>query len=295
MSVSFRGVSVALTTPFRNGEIDEPALRRQIDFLIEEGVQSVLPCGTTGESPTLSHAEHDKVVALTVEYARGRVPVLAGAGSNSTSEAIGLAKRAREVGADGLLLVSPYYNKPTQEGLYRHFLTVAEAGELPVILYNIPGRCAVNLLPETTARLAANPLFVGIKEATGSLDQMIRTIELCPPDFLVTSGDDSLTLPLLAVGGGGVISVAANLIPRHLVTMWRAWEEGQIQKAKELFYKALPFFRVLFLETNPIPVKYALSLTGRTTAEIRPPLYLPSPSVMENIKAVMKEWGLVKS
>jgi 4-hydroxy-tetrahydrodipicolinate synthase len=234
-------------------------------------------------------------VALTVELVRGRIPVLAGAGSNSTAEAIAMAKHAKEVGADGLLLVSPYYNKPTQEGLYRHFVAVAEAAGLPVILYNIPGRCAVNLLPETTARLAAHPLFAGVKEATGDLNQMIRTIELCPPDFLVTSGDDGLTLPLLAVGGGGVISVAANLVPKPLVAMWRAWEEGQIQKARELFFKLLPLFKTLFLETNPIPIKYALSLTGRMTGDLRLPLCPPSPPVQEKIAAMVKEWGLLAS
>ncbi|MDR1577387.1 MAG: 4-hydroxy-tetrahydrodipicolinate synthase [Deltaproteobacteria bacterium] len=295
MSVSFRGVVVAMVTPFRDGRVDEVALRRQIDFLVAEGVQSILPCGTTGESPTLSHDEHNKVVELTVEAVSGRVPVLAGAGSNSTVEAVSMAKHAKSSGADGLLLVSPYYNKPTQEGLYRHFMTVAEAAGLPVILYNIPGRCAVNILPETTARLAQSPLFVGVKEATGDLNQMIRTIEICPPDFLVTSGDDGLTLPLLAVGGGGVISVAANIIPGPLVAMWRAWEEGQTQKAKELFFKMLPWFKALFLETNPIPIKYALSLTGRMTGDLRLPMVTASSPVQERLKALAEEWGLIPS
>ncbi|MDR2142586.1 MAG: 4-hydroxy-tetrahydrodipicolinate synthase [Deltaproteobacteria bacterium] len=294
MSVSFRGVVVAMVTPFRNGALDEAALRQHVDFLIEAGVQSVLPCGTTGESPTLTHEEHNRVVALTVEAARGRVPVLAGAGSNSTSEAVNLAKRAKQDGANGLLLVSPYYNKPTQEGLYQHFLKVAEAGELPVILYNIPGRCGVNILPETTARLAAHPLIVGIKEATGDLNQMIRTIEICPPDFLVTSGDDGLTLPLLGVGGGGVISVAANLIPGPMVAMWQAWEAGDIQKSRELFFQQLPLFKALFLETNPIPIKYALSLTGRMTSEVRLPLCQPSAPVREKLEVLVKQWGLAK-
>ena len=210
MTVSFRGVIPALVTPFRDGRVDEDALRRHVDWMISEGVDAVLPCGTTGESPTLSHEEHNRVVALTVEVAAGRVPVLAGAGSNSTAEAIQMAKHAASVKADGLLLVSPYYNKPTQEGLYRHFTTIAEAAGLPVVLYNIPGRCGVNILPETMARLAAHPLIIGVKEATGDLNQMIRTIELCGPDFMVTSGDDGLTLPLLSVGGGGVISVASS-------------------------------------------------------------------------------------
>jgi 4-hydroxy-tetrahydrodipicolinate synthase len=205
-----------------------------------------------------------------------------------------MAKHAQSVGADGLLLVSPYYNKPTQEGLYRHFVAVAEAAKLPVILYNIPGRCAVNILPETVARLAQHPLIVGIKEATGDLNQMIRTIELCPPDFLVTSGDDGLTLPLLAVGGGGVISVAANIIPKPMVEMWKAWEAGETLKARQLFFKMLPLFKTMFLETNPIPIKFALSLAGRMEPDLRLPMCLPSEPVQAKIKEMLGQWGLVK-
>jgi 4-hydroxy-tetrahydrodipicolinate synthase len=281
-----------MVTPFKNGAVDEAAFARHIDFLIDSGVQSILPCGTTGESPTLSHEEHNRVVSLAVKKANGRVPVLAGAGSNSTAEAIAMAKHAKSAGADGLLLVSPYYNKPTQEGLRRHFLAVAEAADLPVILYNIPGRCGVNILPETTAKLSSHPLIVGIKEASGDLNQMIKTIELCPPDFLVTSGDDGLTLPLLAVGGGGVISVAANIVPAQIVAMWRAFENGNLAEAKALFFKLLPLFQTLFLETNPIPVKYALAFCGRLDGEIRAPLCEPSQPVKEKIEAMAREWGL---
>jgi 4-hydroxy-tetrahydrodipicolinate synthase len=281
-----------MVTPFKNGAVDEAALKNHIDYLIDGGVQSVLPCGTTGESPTLSHEEHNRVVALTCAHVNKRIPVLAGAGSNSTSEAVGMARHAKEAGADGLLLVSPYYNKPTQEGLYRHFITVAEAAGLPVILYNIPGRCSVNILPETTARMAEHPLIAGIKEATGDLNQMIRTIELCPPDFLVTSGDDGLTLPLLAVGGGGVISVAANLVPKPLVEMWQAWEAGQIQKSRDLFFRLLPLFKTLFLETNPIPIKYAMHLAGRMEPDLRLPLVLPSEPVRERLREMVNGWGL---
>ncbi|MDR1656352.1 MAG: 4-hydroxy-tetrahydrodipicolinate synthase [Deltaproteobacteria bacterium] len=295
MTVSFRGVIPALVTPFRDEKIDREALVRHVNWVIAEGVNAVLPCGTTGESPTLSHEEHNLVVSLTVEAAAGRVPVLAGAGSNSTSEAVHMAKHAASVKADGLLLVSPYYNKPTQEGLYRHFITVAEAAGLPVILYNIPSRCGVNILPPTMARLAAHPLIVGVKEATGELNQMIRTIELCGPDFLVTSGDDGLTLPLLAVGGGGVISVAANIIPGPLVQMWRAWEAKDLAATKRLFYQMLPFFRALFFETNPIPLKFLLGLTGRMTGEVRLPMCPPSDSVQKELAGLADQWGLTNA
>jgi 4-hydroxy-tetrahydrodipicolinate synthase len=204
-----------------------------------------------------------------------------------------MAKFAASVKADGILLVSPYYNKPTQEGLYRHFLTVAEAAGLPVILYNIPGRCGVNILPETMARLAAHPLIVGVKEATGDLNQMIRTIELCGPDFLVTSGDDGLTLPLLSVGGGGVISVAANIIAGPMVQMWRSWEAGDLEGTRQKFFKMLPFFKSLFLETNPIPLKYMLGQTGRMSGEVRLPMCPPSEGVQVILKDMLTKWGLL--
>ena len=293
MTVSFRGVIPALVTPFRDGRVDEDALRRHVDWMISEGVDAVLPCGTTGESPTLSHEEHNRVVALTVEVAAGRVPVLAGAGSNSTAEAIQMAKHAASVKADGLLLVSPYYNKPTQEGLYRHFTTIAEAAGLPVVLYNIPGRCGVNILPETMARLAAHPLIIGVKEATGDLNQMIRTIELCGPDFMVTSGDDGLTLQLLSVGGGGVISVAANIVPGPMVAMWRAWKAGDVADCRRRFFELLPFFKSLFLEPNPIPLKFMMGLSGKMAGDMRLPMCPPSEPGQKALKAIMEKWGLI--
>jgi 4-hydroxy-tetrahydrodipicolinate synthase len=289
----FRGVIPALVTPFRGGTVDEEAFRKHINFLIEEGVHAILPCGTTGESPTLSHEEHNRVVEIAVEEARGKVPVLAGTGSNSTREAIEMSIHAKKAGADGLLLVSPYYNKPTQEGLYRHFTAIDKAAPLPIILYNIPGRCSVEIAPETMARLAALPDFVGVKEATGDLSKMIRVIELCGPDFLVTSGDDALTLPLLSVGGGGVISVAANIIPGKLVEFWDAWEKGDLPLAREKFFKMLPFFRALFLETNPIPVKHTLYLAGRMDKETRLPLLEPSPEVSQKLKELLKSWEII--
>jgi 4-hydroxy-tetrahydrodipicolinate synthase len=282
-----------MVTPFRDGAVDYEALRRQVNFLIEGGVQVILPCGTTGESPTLTHEEHHKVIEVTIEEVNKRVPVLAGTGSNSTREAISMSVHAQKAGADGLLLVSPYYNKPTQEGLYEHFVAISEAAKLPIILYNIPGRTGVEIFPETIQRLSQLPYFVGVKEATGDLNKMIRTLELCGPDFLVTSGDDALTLPLLAVGGGGVISVAANVIPSHLVKFWQTWETGDVKSAQAQFFKFLPFFRMLFLETNPIPVKYALSLMGKMTAEMRLPLLPPAESNRAKIKAILEQWGLI--
>jgi len=288
----FRGVTTALVTPFKDGRVDEAAFRRHIQDQIAGGVQVLLPCGTTGESPTLNHDEHKKVVEIAIDEARGRVPVLAGAGSNSTREALDLAEHAARAGADGLLVVTPYYNKPTQDGIFLHFEALGQVG-LPIMVYNIPGRCGVNILPETIARMAREiPAVVGVKEATGDLNQMIRTIELCGPDFLVASGDDGLTLPLLAVGGGGVVSVASNLIPGPLVAMWRAWEAGDWPRARELFFKMLPLFKALFVETNPIPVKTALALMGRMSAEMRLPMSPARPETVEILKKNLTPWGL---
>lgn len=290
----FKGVVTALATPFKNGEVDEEALRRHIRFQIQAGVQAVLPCGTTGESPTLSHDEHKRVLAIAVEEAQGKTKVLAGTGSNSTREAIELAVHAQKVGADGILSVTPYYNKPTQEGIFFHYQAIAKAMDLPIILYNIPGRCGVNILPETIARMRENiPNVSGVKEASGDLNQMIRTIVLCGPDFLVTSGDDGLTLPLLAVGGGGIISVASNLIPGPMVEMCQAWEAGQVIRARELFYKMLPLFKALFIETNPMPLKAALGLAGMMEPEMRLPMCQPKAGTVEALKPILKEWRLI--
>ena len=290
----FKGVITALATPFQSGFLDEDALRRHIRFQIESGVQGLVPCGTTGESPTLSHEEHKRVVSIAVEESAGKVKILAGAGSNSTREAIDLATHAKSVGADGLLMVTPYYNKPTQEGIFLHYQAIAKAVDLPIMLYNIPVRCGINILPETIARMAKEiPAVVGVKEATGDLNQMIRTIELCGPDFLVTSGDDGLTLPLLAVGGGGVISVASNLIPAQMVKMWNAWESGDLKGARQMFYKMLPLFKALFVEANPMPLKAALALCGRMDSEMRLPMCQPKDSTIEILKPILKDWGLI--
>lgn len=290
----FEGVMVAIVTPFSGEKVDEPAYRKLIDHLIDSGVSGLVPCGTTGESPTLSHAEHKTVTEICIDAVKGRVPVLAGTGSNSTSEAIELTTHAKEAGADGALLVSPYYNKPTQEGLYKHFKAVADAVDLPLILYNIPGRTSVNILPETIARLAKIKNIVGVKEATGDLNQMARTIELCGPDFTVVSGDDSLTLPLMAVGGQGVISVAAQVYPTRTMDMYNAFVDGDLAKSREIFYELLPLFRILFIETNPIPVKTALAMMGRIRPEFRLPMCEMAEENKARLRKVLEQYGLVE-
>ncbi|MEW6264990.1 MAG: 4-hydroxy-tetrahydrodipicolinate synthase [Thermodesulfobacteriota bacterium] len=290
----FTGVYVAIVTPFSGGRVDEEAFRRLINHLIAQGVDGLVPCGTTGESPTLSHDEHKHVIDLAVKEIKGRVKVLAGTGSNSTEEAIDLTRHAKQAGADGALMVSPYYNKPTQEGIYRHFKAVAEAVGLPIVLYNIPGRTSSNVLPETIARLAKIKEIVGVKEATGDLNQMSQTIASCGPDFDVVSGDDSLTLPLLAVGGKGVISVAAHVVPREMIEMGRAFQAGNVARAREIHYKLLPLFKVLFIETNPIPIKAALAMMGMIKPEYRLPLCPMNPDNQAKLRQVMVDLGLIE-
>lgn len=291
----FEGVMVAVVTPFSGGRIDEPAFRRLINHMIDNGVNGIVPCGTTGEATTMSHDEHMAVIRMTVEEVAGRVHVVAGTGSNSTAEAVSLTRHAKEVGADGALMVSPYYNKPTQEGIYLHFKTVAEAAEgLPIIVYNIPGRTASNILPETMARLAGIENIVGVKEATGDLNQMARTIELCGPDFDVVSGDDGLTLPLLAIGGKGVISVAGQLVPKEMSEMYQAFKAGNWDESRRIFYRLLPLFRAMFLDNNPISVKTALGLMGWITPELRLPLCEMSPENKAKLTEVLKSLDLVK-
>src|SRR5262245_5239704 len=258
----FAGVTVALITPFRNGEVDFAALDRLVDWHVEQGTDGLAPVGTTGESPTLDHDEHERVIAAVVERAGGRIKVMAGTGSNSTSEAIRLTRFAQRAGADGALMVGPYYNKPTQEGYYRHFATVAEAVDLPIVLYNIPGRTGSNMLPETIARLAQLPTIVGIKEATGSLDQASQIAALS--ELTILSGDESLTLPLMSIGGRGVVSVVGNIVPRDLKALVTAFDAGRLREAQEWHRKLFPLCRdMLGVATNPIPIKTALKLLGR--------------------------------
>jgi len=290
----FKGAIVAIVTPFKNGRVDEEKLRELIEFQIENGTDGIVPCGTTGESPTLSHEEHDRVIEITVDAVKKRVPVIAGTGSNSTAEALRLTEHAREVGADGALMVCPYYNRPTQEGLYQHYKTVAEKVKIPIIVYNIPGRTGVNLLPETMARLAKVPGIVGTKEASGSLKQMHEVIQLCGPDFAVLSGDDFFTYPLLCLGGHGIISVISNIAPKDMAALVDAFAAGDLQKAKNLHYRMAPLVDSLFIETNPTPVKAALAMMGKIEYEVRLPLAKMSEANYEKLRKIMINYGLLR-
>jgi 4-hydroxy-tetrahydrodipicolinate synthase len=287
----FRGAITALVTPFRGGKLDEEKYREHIDWQIREGVTAVVPCGTTGESATLSHDEHERAIDIAVDEARGRVPVLAGTGSNSTAEAVRLTRHAKEAGADGALLITPYYNKPTQEGLYQHYRKVAEEARFPVVLYNVPGRTGTNLLPETVARLAELPEVVGIKEATGDLRQVSEILERCADRIDVLSGDDFTVLPLLALGGQGVISVVSNVVPGDVAAMVRAFQGGDLPTARALHFKTQPLARALFLETNPIPVKTALGLLGRMDPELRLPLCAMQEVNRRRLEEVLRTYG----
>jgi 4-hydroxy-tetrahydrodipicolinate synthase len=268
----FSGTFTALVTPFRNGEVDVEALEGMVEFQIEHGVSGLVPCGTTGETPAMSEAEDRVVVETVVRVAAGRVPVVAGSGSNSTDMAIKYTKMAQEVGADGSLQVAPYYNKPTQEGLFRHFAAIAESTDLPLILYNIPGRTSVTISAETMARLAEIPNIVGVKDSTLSMNMISDVISLCGEEFDVLSGDDPMTLPLISLGGVGVISVASNVAPGAVSDMVSALLSGDFERGRELHFELLPLFRALFVETNPIPVKTAASLLGLCSDEMRLPL-----------------------
>jgi 4-hydroxy-tetrahydrodipicolinate synthase len=289
----FAGLTVALVTPFRDDEVDFDALRRLVEWHVEQGTDGLAPVGTTGESPTLSHEEHERVIATVVESAAGRLKVMAGTGSNSTREAVRLTRFAKKAGADGALMVGPYYNKPTQEGYYRHFAAVAEAVDLPIILYNIPGRTGSNILPETIARLAELPNIVGIKEATGSMDQASQIAALCP--LTILSGDDSLTLPLMSVGGQGVVSVVGNLVPRDMKAVVSAFEAGRVAEAQEWHRRLFPLCRdLLGVATNPIPVKTAMKLLGRGTGELRLPLCPLDAAGEARIRATLQAYGLTR-
>jgi 4-hydroxy-tetrahydrodipicolinate synthase len=281
----FSGTFTALVTPFRNGEVDVEALEGMVEFQIQHGVSGLVPCGTTGETPAMSEREDRVVVETVVRVANGRVPVVAGTGSNSTDMAIKYTRMAQEVGADGSLQVAPYYNKPTQEGLYRHFTTIAESTDLPLILYNIPGRTSVTISAETMARLAEIPNVVGVKDSTLSMNMISDVISLCGDEFDVLSGDDPMTLPLISLGGVGVISVASNVAPGAVSDMVKALLEGDWERGRELHYELLPLFRALFVETNPIPVKTAASLLGLCSDEMRLPLI---PMSGENLRLLQE-------
>jgi 4-hydroxy-tetrahydrodipicolinate synthase len=289
----FKGSIVAIVTPFRNGEIDEEGLRELVEFQIENGTDGIVPCGTTGEASTLDYREHDRVVEIVVQQAKKRVPVIAGTGSNSTKEAIEITEHAKRAGADGALLITPYYNKPSQEGLYRHYKTVAEAVALPQILYNVPGRTAVNMLPETVARLAEIPNIVAIKEATGSLQQASEIIALCGDKIDILSGDDFITFPMMACGGVGVISVTANIMPKEVADMIDFFNAGKMEEARQLHLKLLKISNAMFIETNPVPVKTALGLMGKCSDDVRLPLAPMSEANSAKLAAIMKEYRLI--
>lgn len=289
----FKGSMVALVTPFKNNEVDYPALEKLIEFQIEGGTDVLVPVGTTGESPTLSHIEHQKVIEFVVKAAAGRIPVIAGAGSNNTEEAVALTKFAESVGADATLQVCPYYNKPTQKGLYEHFKAIAEGVDLPVVLYNIPGRCAgEGLTPQTIAELYEHKNIVAIKEATGRLDQASQIASLC--DITILSGDDSLTLPLCSVGARGVVSVVANIVPKDVKALMQCINEGNYAKARELHFKLFELSKsMLSLSTNPIPVKAAMAMLGMIEDEIRLPMTHLDEDSCVKLKAALTDYGLM--
>jgi 4-hydroxy-tetrahydrodipicolinate synthase len=289
----FRGSMPALITPFKNGAVDEQAFRDFVEWQIQEGSDGLVPCGTTGESPTLSHDEHMRVTEMCIEVSNGRVPVIAGAGSNSTREAIGLAKHAKAAGADAALVVTPYYNKPTQEGLYQHYKAIHDAAEIPIIIYNIPGRSIVDMTVETMARLAKMPNIVGVKDATNDLARPMRTRLACGSDFCIMSGEDGTAVPLLAGGGHGCISVTANIAPRLCSDVQKAWRAGDMKTVMELQEKLMPLHTGLFCETSPGPVKYAASLLGKCSAEARLPICEIADSSKETVKKAMASAGLL--
>jgi len=290
----FRGAFVAIVTPFIDGQIDEQGLIDLIEFHIANGTHGIVPCGTTGESATMTHEEHHRVVDLTVKTVNGRVPVVAGSGSNSTAEAIELTRHAKGAGVDGVLMVSPYYNRPSQEGLYQHYKAVAEAVDVPIILYNVPSRTSSNVLPATVARLAEIDNIVGIKEATGSLNQVSEVVMLCPNDFAVLSGDDFTSMATVLVGGTGVISVTSNVAPRDMSDMMEAALAGDVAKANQIHYKMFPLFQAMFYDSNPVPAKKSLELMGKIKSGTpRLPLYSIGDDNLARLKAALSAYGLI--
>jgi 4-hydroxy-tetrahydrodipicolinate synthase len=288
-----KGSIVALITPFRNGKIDEKAFQNFVDWQIRQGTHAVVPCGTTGESPTLSHAEHKRVVELAVEVAKGRVPVIAGTGSNSTEEAIDFTRHAKKAGADAALVVTPYYNKPTQEGLYHHYKALNDAVELPIVIYNIPARCVIDMSVATMARLAKLTNIVGVKDATMDLARPLRTRAAIEGEFTQLSGEDITVLAFLAQGGDGCISVTANVAPAACAEMHTAWQKGETAKAMRLNERLAPLHDALFVETSPAPVKYAASLLDKSTPDVRLPLVAASPAAQEKVREAMRAAGVL--
>jgi len=288
-----KGSLVALITPFRDGKVDEKAFQSFVDWQIGQGTEGVIPCGTTGESPTLSHAEHKRVVELCVEVAKGRVPVVAGTGSNSTAEAIDFTRHAKQAGADAALVVTPYYNKPTQEGLYQHYKAITEAVDLPIIIYNIPARCVIDMSVATMTRLAKLPNIVGVKDATNDLARPLRTRAAIGPEFSMLSGEDVTAIAFMGQGGDGCISVTANVAPRACADMHQAWRRGETATAMKINERLLPLHDALFCETSPAPVKYACSLLGKSTSDVRLPLVPASAQAQEQVRTAMRSAGVL--
>ena len=289
----FKGSLVAIVTPFKNDKIDEQALRNLVDYQIERGTDGIVPCGTSGESATLTYEEHCRVIDIVIDQTKKRVPVIAGSGSNSTHETVFLTEHAKKAGADGALIITPYYNKPTQEGLYQHFKYVAERVDIPIVMYNVPGRTAVNMLPDTVIRLSKIPNIVSVKEASGSMDQAAAILGGAEKGFGLLAGEDSLIYPLMCIGADGVISASVNVCPAEVAEMCDAFFAGNIARAKELHYKLLPLFNALFMETNPIPAKKGLEIMGLIGPEIRLPLLNMTPAGTEKLTAIMKQVGII--
>jgi 4-hydroxy-tetrahydrodipicolinate synthase len=290
----FEGSFVALVTPFKDDEsLDETKLKELLEFQIEGGTDGIVPCGTTGESPALSDEEHNRVVDLTVQTVDGRLPVIAGTGSNSTTRTLHATEHAKASGADGALIVTPYYNKPTQNGLYAHYMKIADSVDIPIIIYNVPGRCGTDILSDTVARLAEHPNIVGLKEATGELKRASEVISMCSDDFVVLSGDDVNTLPILSVGGKGVISVVANVAPAPIAEMCSAFKAGNIDVARKLHYETMPLAVDLFIETNPIPAKTALMLMGKLNGKMRLPLAPMTSANLEQLRRTLELTNLI--
>ena len=291
----FTGSIVALVTPFKNGAVDWQSLEGLVEFHLQNGTRGIVPCGTTGESATLSHQEHDEVIRAVIKAVKKRIPVIAGTGSNSTDEAVRLTREAEKSGADGALMISPYYNRPTQEGIYQHYKRVASEVGIPIIIYNIPGRTGSKIEPETLARLAEIENIAGVKEATGSVDQAIDVIRLCGDRFAVYSGEDSLIFSLMALGGKGVISTVANIAPKQTAQLTEACLKGDWEKGRQIQFKLIPLIRSLFIETNPIPVKTALGAMGKCTAELRLPLTPMAEGNLQKLTVAMRDFGLLQS
>jgi len=291
----FSGSMVALVTPFKNGQVDWPSLEALVEFHLENGTNGIVPCGTTGESATLSHAEHDEVIRIVIKTVNKRVPVIAGTGSNSTDEAVRLTREAERSGADGALMISPYYNRPTQEGIYQHYKKVASAVGIPLIVYNIPGRTGSKIEPETLARLAEITNVAGVKEATGSVDQAIDVIRLCGDRLAVYSGEDSLIYSLMSLGGKGVISTVANVAPKQTAQLAQACLAGRWDEARKMQFQLIPLIRSLFIETNPIPVKTALALMGKCSGELRLPMTPMAEGNSQRLKVALGDFGLLQN